>query len=437
MNCEENAIKIHRGDDTNWNGENLLNFVVTSETVDLSTMTAKFIVGSIVFDNIPLTTGEFTINFTHQQTASMPWGLNKGVLQILDADKRIKTVTNAINLFVTSEPIVEESQTINVTVPEGSEIQIGLQVGIKYVTYEEFEQTVIQLNSAINEKVSKSGDFMNGPLSFEDFSISSGDGMAKIEGAEYGLRVDTTTGLGASLLTVRGRGDVLTSLDVKSTYSPTGTDPVNGTAVASTISTKQNVITGAATTITDNNLTANKVLISNNSGKVDASSVTSTELGYVSGVTSSIQTQITNEVNARVGGDNNLQGQIDALAASSDVTDIVGTYAELQAYDTSKLKDNDIIKVLSDSTHEGASTYYRWSTHTDTFTYIGLEGPYYTKSEADSEFLSQANAALTYLTQTNAANTYLSQADAASTYVAQSSLESYTAAEVETLWESI
>lgn len=243
MDCQcEQKIKIFRGDDTNWNGENLLNFVVTSETVDLSTMTAKFIVGSIVFDNIPLTTGEFTINFTHQQTASMPWGLNKGVLQILDADKRIKTVTNAINLFVTSEPIAEESQTINVTVPEGSEIQIGLQVGIKYVTYDEFEQTVIQLNNEINKKVSKSGDFMTGPLSFEDFSISSGDGMAKIEGAKYGLRVDTTTGLGASLLTVGGRGDILTSLDVKSAYSPTGTDPVNGQAVASAISTKQNTI---------------------------------------------------------------------------------------------------------------------------------------------------------------------------------------------------
>lgn len=132
MTCQcDNVIKIFRGDDTNWNGENLLNFVVTSASteIDLSTMTAKFIVGSIVFDNIFLETGEFTINFTHQQTSTMPWGLNKGVLQILDADKRIKTVTNSINLFVTSEPFEEQSQTIDVTVPEGSPVTIELKVG--------------------------------------------------------------------------------------------------------------------------------------------------------------------------------------------------------------------------------------------------------------------------------------------------------------------
>jgi hypothetical protein len=51
-------------------------------------------------------------------------------------------------------------------------------------------------------------------------------------------------------------------------------------------------ITGAATTITSSNLTASRALASDGSGKVAASSVTSTELGYVSGVTSAIQTQL-------------------------------------------------------------------------------------------------------------------------------------------------
>jgi uncharacterized delta-60 repeat protein len=52
------------------------------------------------------------------------------------------------------------------------------------------------------------------------------------------------------------------------------------------------VITGAATTIATADLTANRALISNGSGKVAVSSVTSTQLGYLSGVTSSIQTQL-------------------------------------------------------------------------------------------------------------------------------------------------
>ena len=55
---------------------------------------------------------------------------------------------------------------------------------------------------------------------------------------------------------------------------------------------KQDKITGAATTITDDNLTVNRALISNSSGKVAVSDVTSTELGYLDGVTSNVQTQL-------------------------------------------------------------------------------------------------------------------------------------------------
>jgi len=52
------------------------------------------------------------------------------------------------------------------------------------------------------------------------------------------------------------------------------------------------VLTGAATTINDTDLTANRAVIANASGKVAVSTVTDTELGYVSGVTSAIQTQL-------------------------------------------------------------------------------------------------------------------------------------------------
>jgi hypothetical protein len=55
---------------------------------------------------------------------------------------------------------------------------------------------------------------------------------------------------------------------------------------------KQVTITGAATTITTSNLTASRALTSDGSGKVAVSTVTSTELGYSSGVTSAIQTQL-------------------------------------------------------------------------------------------------------------------------------------------------
>ena len=67
-------------------------------------------------------------------------------------------------------------------------------------------------------------------------------------------------------------------------------------AIQTQINGKQATVTGAATTIANSDLTANRALISNSSGKVAVSEVTSTELGYLDGVTSAIQTQINNKL---------------------------------------------------------------------------------------------------------------------------------------------
>lgn len=55
---------------------------------------------------------------------------------------------------------------------------------------------------------------------------------------------------------------------------------------------KQATIVGAATTITSLDLTVNRALIANDNGKVAVSATTATELGYVSGLTSSAQSQL-------------------------------------------------------------------------------------------------------------------------------------------------
>jgi hypothetical protein len=62
--------------------------------------------------------------------------------------------------------------------------------------------------------------------------------------------------------------------------------------VQTQLNAKQATVTGAATTITGSNLAASRAVASDASGKVVASDVTSTELGYLDGVTSSIQTQL-------------------------------------------------------------------------------------------------------------------------------------------------
>ena len=69
---------------------------------------------------------------------------------------------------------------------------------------------------------------------------------------------------------------------------------VNGvtSAIQTQLNAKQATITGAATTITSSDLTVSRALVSDGSGKVAVATTTSTEIGYVNGVTSAIQTQI-------------------------------------------------------------------------------------------------------------------------------------------------
>jgi hypothetical protein len=65
------------------------------------------------------------------------------------------------------------------------------------------------------------------------------------------------------------------------------------TTLAGSIATKQNIITGAASTVADTNLDASRVVVSDGSGKIRASAdITVTELGYLNGATSQVQTVI-------------------------------------------------------------------------------------------------------------------------------------------------
>ena len=75
---------------------------------------------------------------------------------------------------------------------------------------------------------------------------------------------------------------------------------------------------------------------------------------------------------------------IEEIKNNPDVVDIVETKADLDNYDTSSLGDKDIIRVLVDETHDGASTFYRWNLSQGAWDYIGKAGDYYTKSEVNT-----------------------------------------------------
>jgi hypothetical protein len=92
---------------------------------------------------------------------------------------------------------------------------------------------------------------------------------------------------------------------------------------------KQDVITGGASTITSSNLTASRALVSDGSGKVAVSDVTSTELGYLDGVTSAVQTQL----NAKIAQYDGATYDVTALAAVSQAEyDAIGTKSATTLY---------------------------------------------------------------------------------------------------------
>jgi hypothetical protein len=110
--------------------------------------------------------------------------------------------------------------------------------------------------------------------------------------------VDTKLGNKANSADVYTQSQIDTKLNAKadktalsSYYTKTESD--------SLLSAKQDSITGGATTITTNDLTASRVLVSNSDGKVAVSAVTTTELDYMQGVTANIQQSLNNKVETR------------------------------------------------------------------------------------------------------------------------------------------
>lgn len=139
--------------------------------------------------------------------------------------------------------------------------------------------------------------------------------------------------------------------------------------------------------------------------------------------------RIITEEETRYREDQILQGEIDEIKNNPDVFDIVPTYAALQAYDTSQLTDKDIIRVLVDETHDGASTYYRWSAQTRTFTYIGEAGDYYTREQID-DLLDEKQDVLT-------AGDYITIAEEdGALVISASGATTLTDAQYEALWSA-
>ena len=124
--------------------------------------------------------------------------------------------------------------------------------------------------------------------------------QTQLNGKEPTLTKGNLTEATSSVLTITGGSSAVigsgTTIQVKQASG--SQDGFLSSANWTTFNNKQATITGGATTITTSNLTTGRTLISDGSGKVAVSSVTSTELGWLAGSTSNIQDQIDTKLDA-------------------------------------------------------------------------------------------------------------------------------------------
>ena len=181
------------------------------------------------------------------------------------------------------------------------------------------ENVQTQLNGKV-DKVTGKG------LSTNDYTSAE---KTKLSGIETGAQKNTITGVKGSAETTYRTGNVnitATNIGLGNVNNTSDAEKPISTATKTALDGKQAKVTGAATTITDSNLTADRALISNSSGKVAVSSVTSTELGYLDGVTSNIQTQLNNKLSsAPVTSVNNKTGAVSLKASDVGLGNVDNT----------------------------------------------------------------------------------------------------------------
>lgn len=134
---------------------------------------------------------------------------------------------------------------------------------------------------------------------------------------------------------------------------------------------KQDTVTGGASTIVGHNLTADRALVSNSSGKVAASAITSTELGYLDGVTSAIQTQLNVKVpNTRKV--NNKALSADITLTASDVGALASTTTYVSSVDgASGAVTTNAVKITAQALTDAQKTQARTNIGAGTSSFSG------------------------------------------------------------------
>lgn len=209
-------ILIHKGDDTIFaDCQHFLTFNIETD-LDLTGWKAKFVLGLIAKEINDISSKQFEIILSSEDTKKLRLGSQCGQIILTDSNGNIKTITNSILFKVVTTVIETEYQKIDLTIPESTGVDIKLKVGTEKVTS------------------------VNGMTGAVELNIPSIEGLATEEQLQQGL--DTKEDVIIDLYTIReGANKGLTALQ-----SYTETDPVY-TAEKPNLATKTELQNGLNT----------------------------------------------------------------------------------------------------------------------------------------------------------------------------------------------
>ena len=138
MSCcsSENAIVVVKGNDTDFNGQNLLTIYLRSDILDLSDLSATFTLCGIVKNFNDLSSGQIIVNYNNRETASIPFGKHNGVLNIVSKSHKIATIESLVPFefvsIVHGNAIATKSYEMTFNVEQGGEtiLNVSVEAGV-------------------------------------------------------------------------------------------------------------------------------------------------------------------------------------------------------------------------------------------------------------------------------------------------------------------
>lgn len=288
-------------DDSVASGANIQQSKIQNLTTDLASKVDKTSTAYQIYGTAAANT-QTTISYTTSDTAS--------TIVERDANKQINiALTPTANSHATSKKYVNDQDALKVDKVSGSKRVYGTDANGNQTTYDydsfgKVDDVKVGTTSVVTNKIATLGTMAGEEK--DDYvrantPLASGNTKCKITYDDKGLvtaGADLTEGdipnLHISKITdITADASEINKLHgLATTQTELGYVEGVTSSIQTQLNNKQATVTGAATTIVDSNLTTSRALISNSSGKVAVSTTTSTELGYVHGVTSNIQTQL-------------------------------------------------------------------------------------------------------------------------------------------------